>query len=98
MLPRECWDIPEGEEIKIEQMKLGEFQDKDDRRIPRAYNRDNEIHAIKNNLEKGVKEMKGLAEGLCQGQDERLWYQGKIWIPNNERLKTSLIRDRKSVV
>ena len=36
--------------------------------------------------------MKGVALGLCQWKDEHLWYQGKIWIPNNEGLKTSLIR------
>ena len=25
LLSRECWDIPEGEEIKIEEMELAEF-------------------------------------------------------------------------
>jgi len=28
--------------------------------------------------------MKGVALGLCQWKDGLLWYQGKIWIPNDE--------------
>ena len=92
LLPRECWDTPEGEEIKIEEMELAEFQDKDEETIQQAYKIDKEIQAIKDNLEKGVKEMKGIALGLCQWKDEHLWYQGKIWIPNDEGLKTNLIR------
>ena len=55
-------------------------------------NKDEEIQAIKKNLEGGVKEMNGVALGLCEWKDERLWYQGKIWIPNDEELMMSLIR------
>ena len=36
--------------------------------------------------------MKGVALGLCEWKDEHLGYQGKIWIPNDEELRTSLIR------
>ena len=74
LFPRECWDIPEEEEIKIEEMDLAEFQDKDEGMIQQAYKMENEIQAIKDNLEKGVKEMKGVALGLCQWKDEHLWY------------------------
>ena len=73
-------------------MDLAEFQDKDEGTIQQAYKIDNNIQAIKDNLEKGVKEMKRVAQGLCQWKDEHLWYQGKIWIPNDKGLKTSLIR------
>ena len=73
-------------------MELAEFQDKDEGTIQQAYKMDHEIQAIKDNLEKGVKEMKGVALGLCQWKDEHLLYQGKIWIPNDKGLKTSLIR------
>ena len=73
-------------------MELAAFQDKDKETIQQAYRTDNEIQAIKDNLEKGVKEMKWGALGLFQWKDEHLWYQGKIWIPNDEGLKTSLIR------
>ena len=73
-------------------MELAEFQDKDEGTIRQAYKMDNETQAIKDNFEEGVKEMKGVALGLCQWKDEHLWCQGKIWIPNDEGLKTSLIR------
>ena len=92
LLPKEkYWDIPESEELKIEEIELAEFQEKDEGRIQQAYNKDNEIHAIKRNLEEEVKEMKDVALGLCEWKNEHLWYQGKIWIPNNEELRMSLI-------
>src|ERR1700761_6071685 len=73
-------------------MELVEFQDKDEGKIQQAYDKDNEIQTIRKNLENNIKEMKGIALGLCEWKDEYLWYQGKIWIPNDEELRTSLIR------
>jgi len=35
--------------------------------------------------------MKGIALGLCQWKDDLLWYQGKIWIPKDEGIRTTLI-------
>ena len=93
LLPKEkCWDIPENEEIKIEEIELAEFQDKDRGNIQQAYDKNNEIQAIKKNLEKGITEMKGVALGLCEWKDEHLWCQGKVWIPNDKGQSTSLIR------
>ena len=60
---RKYWDIPEDEDIKLEELELAEFQDKDKGRIQQAYNKDDQIQAIKKNLKKGVKEMKGVAWG-----------------------------------
>ena len=92
LLPKEkYWGIPEEQEVKIKEMELAKFQDKDEGKIQQAYNKDDEIQAIKENLEKGVTEMKGVALGLCEWKNEHLWYQGKIWIPNDEELRTSLI-------
>ena len=53
-------------------MELAEFQDKDKGTIQQSYKTDNEIQPIKDNLEKGVKEMKGVALGLCQWKNEHL--------------------------
>ena len=79
LLPKEqYWEIPENEEIKIEEMELAGFQDKDEGKIQQAYDKDNEIQAIRKSLENNVKEMKGIALGLCEWKDEHLWYQGKI--------------------
>ena len=92
LLKEKYWDIPENEDIKLEEIELAEFQDKDEGRIQQTYSKDDNIQTIKKNLEKGVKEKKGVALGLCEWKDEHLWYQGKIWIPNDEELRTSLIQ------
>ena len=92
MLRDKYWDIPEGEDIRLEEMDLAEFQDKNKGRIQQAYNKDDEIQAIKRNLENNFKEMKEVALGLCKWKDKHLWYQGKIWIPNDEKLRRNLIR------
>jgi len=68
-----------------------EFQDKDEGEMQQASNVDNEIQDIKRNLDEGRKEMKGIALGLCQWKDSLLWYQGKIWIPKDEGIRTTLI-------
>jgi len=85
------WDIPEGEEIKLDVMETTEFHDKDEWEIQKASNVDNEVPDIKKNLDEGRKEMKGIALGLCQWKNGLLWYQGKIWIPKDEGIRTTLI-------
>ena len=71
LLPKEkYWDIPD--EIKLKEMELAEFQDKDEGRIQQAYDKDDEIQTIKKNLENNVKEMKGVALGLCKWKNEHL--------------------------
>jgi len=77
--------------IKHYVMETTEFQDKEEGEIQKTSRIDNEIQAIKRNLDEGRKEMKGVALGLCQWKDGLLWYQGKIWIPNNEGIRTALI-------
>jgi len=92
LLPKErYWDIPETEEIKLDILETTEFCDKDEGEIPRASKDNNEIQDIKRNLDEGRKEMKGIALGVCQWKDGLLWYQGKIWIPNDEAIRTTLI-------
>jgi len=66
LLPKKrYWDIPETEEIKLGVLETTEFQDKDEGEIQKVSNVDNEIQAIKRNLDEGRKEMKGIALGLC---------------------------------
>jgi len=92
LLPKErYWDIPQIEEMKLDVLETTEFQDKDEGEIQKASNVNDEIQAIKTTLEEGRKEMKGIALGLCQWKDGLLWYQGKIWIPKNEGIRTTLI-------
>jgi len=92
LLPKErYWDIPVTEEIKLDILETNAFRDKNEGEIQKASNDDAEIQDIKRNLEKGRKEIKGVALGLCQWKDDLLWYQGKIWIPKEEGMRTTLI-------
>jgi len=92
LLPKErYWDIPDTEKIKLDLLEITEFQDKYEGEIQKASKVDNEIQDIKTNLDERRKEMKGIALGPCQCTDDLLWYQGKIWIPKDEGIRTTLI-------
>jgi len=60
--------------------------------------KDNEIQTIKEARYKENKEMKGVALGLCKWKDGYLWHQGKLWIPNNEGIRTNLIRQHHDIL
>jgi len=77
------------ETIRLEETRHEELRDET--------GRNEEIQTIRKALERGDKEMKGVALGLCQWKDEHLWYQGKIWVPNNEGIKTNLIRQQHDI-
>jgi len=79
------------EEITLNVLETPEFQDKDEGEIQKASKVDNEIQDIKINLHAGRNEMKGIALGLCQWKNGLLWYQGKIWTPKDEGIRTTLI-------
>jgi len=84
LLPKErYWDIPDIEEIKLDMFETTEFRDMTEGEIQKASNDDAEIQDMKRNLDEGRKEMKGVALGPWQSKDGLLWYQGKIWIPND---------------
>ena len=73
------------ENIKIEAMELTEFHDKNRDMIRNAYRKDQQILNIKKALDNRIKEMKGVALGLCKWKDKHLWYEGRIWIPEDEK-------------
>jgi len=92
LLPSEKYfdtSIQEMETISVEETSHEELRDE--------IARNEEIHTISKALEQGDKEMKGVAPGLCQWKDEHLWYQGKIWVPNKEGIRTNLIRQHHDI-
>ena len=92
LLPKESyWDIPDTQKIKLDLLETTEFPDKDKREIPEESKVDDEIQAIKRNLNNREKEMKGIGLGLGQWKEDLLLYQGKVWIPNNVGIWTTLI-------
>ena len=79
------------EDTKIESIELFSMHNKNEDQIRKAYQKDTELQKIQNALEAGEKEMKGIALGLCQWKDGHLWYREKIWIPEDEGLRTTII-------
>ena len=53
------------EETKIESIKLFSMHNKNEDEIRKEYQKDTELQKIQNALERGEKEMKGIALGLC---------------------------------
>jgi len=92
LLPKQrYWNIPETEEIKRDILEATEFEDKDEGEIQKASKVVDDIPEIKRNLDEGTKEMKAVALGLCQWKEDLLWYEGKMWIPKDEGIRTTLI-------
>ena len=79
------------EDTKIESIELFSMYNKNEDQIRKSYQKDKELQKIQNALEKGEKEMKGIALGLCQWKEGHLWYGEKIWIPKDEGLRTTII-------
>ena len=74
------------------------FETNNEEEIRNKSAKNKEIQIIKEALHKGNKEMKGVALGLCQWKDGHPWHQGRIWIPNNERIRTNLIRRHHNIL
>ena len=79
------------ENLKIEAMELTILHDEDSDMIRNTYRKDQKIMNIKDALDIKIKEMKGVALRLCEWKDGHLWYQGKIWVPEDEGLQTTII-------
>ena len=73
LLPREKYF-----DTGIQEMETIIFKTNDEEEISSKSATDKEIQTIKEALDKGNKEMKGVALGLSQCKDEYLWHQGKI--------------------
>ena len=79
------------EDTKIKYIELFSLHNQNEDQIRKAYPKDPELQKNQNDLEKGEKEMKGIALGLCQWKDGHLWYREKIWIPKDEGFRTTII-------
>ena len=66
--------------------------------MQRESTKDTTIQKIRQELERGTKEMKSIALGLCQWKDSYLWYQGKIWVSDKEEIKTGIIRQHHDIL
>ena len=79
------------EDTKIESIELFSMYTENEDHISKAYQKHTELQKIQNAMRRGEKEMKGIALGTCQWKNEHLWYGEKIWIPEDEGLRTTSI-------
>jgi len=84
-------------DTSIQEMETMRFEETSYEELRNEMARNEEIQTIRKALERGDKEMKGVALGLCQWKDEYLWHQGKIWVPNKEGIRTNLIRQHHDI-
>ena len=68
-----------------------EFQDKDEEGIRRASQKDKRIQDIGKALETGERKMKRVALRWCEWREGCLYYETKVWIPEDEPVRTTQI-------
>ena len=59
--------------------------------LEKGSGKDERIQTIKKALNDKEKEMKGVALGMCQWKDKKLWYEGKVGVPEDEKIRTAII-------
>jgi len=69
LLPREKYF-----DTSIQEMETMRFEETNKEELHYETTRDEEIQTIRKALERGDKEMKGVALGLCQWKDDYLWH------------------------
>ena len=67
-------------------MDLVQVHDGKEEELEKESERDEQIQRIRKALNDKEKEMKGVVLGMCQWQDKKLWYQGKVWVPEDEKI------------
>jgi len=92
LLPKEIYF-----ETSIQEMETITLEETSYEKLGQETAQNEEIQTIRKALERGDREMKGVALGLCQWKDEYLWHQGKIWVPNKEGIRTNLIRQHHDI-
>ena len=75
----------------FEAMNMVQVQEEKEEDIEQESEKDNQIQRIRKALNDKEKEMKGVALGMCQWKDKKLWYQGKVWVPEDEKIRTAII-------
>src|SRR5437588_6765246 len=75
----------------FEEMNLVQVHEEKEEELEKESEKDEQIQGIKKALDDKEKEMKGVVLGMCQWKDKKLWYQGKVWVPGEEKIRTAII-------
>src|SRR5437879_7878906 len=79
------------QEQYFEAIDVVQIQEEKEEDLEEGSQKDDQIQNIKEALDRKEKEMKGVALGMYQWRDRKLWYQGKVWVPEDEKIRTTII-------
>ena len=94
LLPREkYWRTA----IQLRTTEMRQIQGKNAEELEKASRENTQFQEIRKALQTNQKELQGVAQGLCQWRDNQLWYNNRIWVPNEERIRTEIIRQHHDI-
>ena len=94
LLPREkYWRTA----IQLRTTETHQVKGKNAEGLEKASREDTQFQEIRKALQTNQKELQGVALGLCQWKDNLLWYNNQIWVPNEEKIHTEIIRQHHDI-
>ena len=85
LLPREkYWRTA----IQLRTTETHQVKGKNAEGLEKASREDTQFQEIQKALQTNQKELQGVALGLCQWKDNLLWYNNRIWVSNEEKIRT----------
>ena len=84
-------------DIQLRATETRQIQGKNAGKLEKASRENTQFQEIRKPLQKNQKELQGVALGLCQWRDNLLWYNNRIWVPNEEKICTEIIRQHHDI-
>jgi len=92
LLPEEgYWDMPATNDIKLDILAKTGLPVQEEGKIQPTAKIDDEVQAIRENLDNQKKHRNGIALGLCQWKEDIVLFQEELWIQKNEGIQTTLV-------
>ena len=94
LLPREkYWRTA----IQLRTTETRQIRGKNVEELEKASRGNTWFQEIRKALQTKQKELQGVALGLCQWRDNLLWYNNRVWVPNEEKIRTEIIRQHHDI-
>ena len=83
--------------IQLRTTETHQIKEKNSEELENASGEDTQFQEIRKALQMNQKGLQGVALGLCQWRDNLLWYNNRVWIPNEEKIRTEIIRQHHDI-
>ena len=77
--------------IQLRTTERHRIEEKSTKELEKASEENTQFQEIPRALQANQKELQVVALGLCQWKDNLLWYNNRIWVPNEEKIRTKII-------